>query len=91
MGRKSNSGTSHFARVLSERIKRQTEDNTIDLDFGTVLKNGNLLTDSFPEKISKKDYTKIKNGRSHMELREGDRVLVLWVSDEPVVVGIIDE
>lgn len=91
MGRETNSGTAHLARAIAKRIARQNEDNTVSLDFGTILKNKALLTDSFPEAFAKTEYTCLKTGRYPANLHEGDRVLVIWVSDEPVVVGIIDE
>ena len=107
---KTDSGISRLARVLSDRIGRQTEDNSISLDFGTILENKNLLTDSFPIEIPKNRYTTmrcdgynhncfwikaqteedVKHCDGHMHLEKGDRVLVVWVSDTPVIVGVLD-
>ncbi|MBR1742171.1 MAG: hypothetical protein IJ733_09965 [Lachnospiraceae bacterium] len=105
MGRKSDEGISRLADVISGRITRQTEDNEISLDFGTILPNLNLQTDSFPIEIQKKDYSTLrcdginhichydgaKHCEGHMHLKKGDRVLVIWVSDTPVIVGVIDK
>ncbi len=104
MGRKNDEGIAQLASAISERIGRQTENNEISLDFGTILPNMNLQTDSFPVEIQKKDYATVRcNGVNHtchwdgelhcdghMHLKKGDRVLVIWVSDTPVIVAVID-
>lgn len=83
MEAKSNNGISRLASVMDSRMKRQSEIPLL-LDFGTVKKNGSLITNTFPKTIEKGDYTVIE-GFEH----EGKdtRVLVAWVEDDAVVVG----
>lgn len=81
----SKSGFSHLADVISKRIKDETESPLI-ADFGEIKKNGSLRTNTFPVSIPKGDYTVCARAG---ELTKGDRVLVVWVENEAVVVDKI--
>lgn len=88
MGYRGNPGINKLANVISGRVKRENESSgeTIN-DLGTIKDNGHLLTDSFPVEISKNDYMVAKHIK---DLSPGDRVIVMWVSDIPVIAGILD-
>lgn len=80
---KTNNGISRLAKVMDNRMRRQT-DTPLILDFGTIKKNGSLITNTFPKTIAKGDYM-ILEGFEQDE--ENTRVLVAWVEDDVVVIG----
>lgn len=82
-----NNGISHLANVMDRRIRRQSE-MPLSLDFGTVKKNGSLITNMFPKTIAKGDYVTLE-GFEHDG--EDTRVLVAWVEDDAIVIGKLDE
>lgn len=83
MAKKSNSGISKLAGVMDSRMRQQSETPLL-LDFGTVKKNGGLITNTFPKTIAKGDYTVLEG----FEYKGKDtRVLVAWVEDDAVVIG----
>lgn len=101
----SRKGISRLADVLSKRISGQSESPLV-LDFGTIKKNGTLQTNTFPVNIDKSDYTVLihckscencvncdENCKCRQGLKKGReaRVLVAWVEDEPVVIGVLAE
>jgi len=55
-----NAGTNKLANVLSQRMKRETDDSLI-LDFGEIQSNGSLITNTFPVSISKGEYSVCKH------------------------------
>lgn len=55
-GFEGHSGTSLLAAVLSRRIKKETQSSFV-LDFGEILENGDLQTNTFPVPIPKGDYS----------------------------------
>lgn len=58
MGRpESNTGISKLANVVSKRINKHTGDSSLVLDFGEILKDKSLLTNTFPVKIPKGQYS----------------------------------
>ncbi|MCM1245489.1 MAG: hypothetical protein NC293_07590 [Roseburia sp.] len=83
MAVRSNNGISRLAGVMDRRMNQQSETPLL-LDFGTVKKNGSLLTNTFPKTIAKGDYT-ILEGFEHKG--KDTRVLVAWVEDDAVVIG----
>lgn len=88
MGYRGNPGINRLANVISHRVKREREGNSETInDLGTIKDNGHLQTDSFPVEIAKKDYLLTKHIK---DLSPGDRVVVMWVSDIPIIVGILD-
>lgn len=83
----SNNGISRLAGVMDSRMKQQSETPLL-LDFGTVKKNGSLITNTFPKTIAKGDYT-ILEGFEHKG--KDTRVLVAWVEDDAVVIGKLED
>lgn len=55
-GFEGHSGTSLLAAVISQRIKKETKISFV-LDFGEILENGDLQTNTFPVPIPKGDYS----------------------------------
>ena len=49
-------GTAKLAQVLDRRTSQKTE-SPLTLDFGEILANGSLKTNTFPVPIPKGDYT----------------------------------
>lgn len=49
-------GTNKLAKVLSERIKKES-DSPLALDFGEIRSDGSLITNTFPVPIPKGEYT----------------------------------
>ncbi|MEZ3491719.1 MAG: hypothetical protein K1W38_05295 [Lachnospiraceae bacterium] len=78
-------GINELANVLNNQIKESGK-RDVSVDFGTIEKNGFLITDILQTALGKDDYLVLH----HIgELKEGDRVLVAWVYSDPVVVGKI--
>jgi len=90
LGNSRNSGISRLAGVFDERIRRHSEHPAL-LDYGTLGKSGTLKADSFPEALDKNDYGVLEHCRKDMKKGEKQRVLVAWVGDDPVIVGILSE
>lgn len=90
---KQNRGVSRLAEVIDQRVKKHDEHTwgVLDLDFGTVEPNGTLQTNTFPKKIAREDYTVLRHCRRELQNKEQVRVLVAWVQDEAVIVGILAE
>lgn len=63
-------GTSKLAMVLSKRMKKETESPLV-LDFGEILINYSLLTNTFPIPIPKGDYSVCRSINGY----------VLWTSE----------
>lgn len=87
MAAKTGKGISQLAKVMDNRMRRQTE-KPLSLDFGLIKKNGSLITNTFQKAITKEDYT-VLEGFEHKG--KDTRVLVAWVEDEAVVIGKLDE
>ncbi len=83
MAAKSNKGISKLAEVMDNRMRKQSETPLL-LDFGSIKKNGSLITNTFPKTIAKGDYT-VLEGFEHKG--KDTRVLVAWVEDDAVVIG----
>lgn len=79
----SGDGISNLANVLNNRMKEVGKMDAL-ADFGTVGKNGFVTTDILQMPLGRSDYMVLQHVGS---LAEGDRVLVVWVYPEPVVVG----
>ena len=52
MAYEGNSGISRLAAVLSERMRKESESPLI-VDFGEVLEDGSLVTNTFPAPVPK--------------------------------------
>ena len=80
------SGMGKLANVIDRRIRRQAEAPP-PMDFGTVKKNGSLVTDTFPETVPKGEYSVLEGFRHS---GADTRVLVAWVGgSEAVVIGAV--
>ena len=77
-------GTSLLARILDERMKEHG-DSPLIIDYGRIKNNGSLVTNSFNVPIPKDDYMVCASSK----VNKGDRVLVVWVQDDPVVVDTL--
>lgn len=85
----SNPGTNKLARVLSGRIKKESESPVL-LEFGVIQNNNSLTTDSFPVSIPQGDYFVLENVSKDV-IKAGDRVLVAWIGDDAVVIDVVTE
>lgn len=85
MAYESNQGINKLARVLSNRMKAYTESPYI-IDFGSILTNGSLVTNTFPKEIPRGEYSVLEHTKY---LEPGDRVLVSWIDSEAVVTGVL--
>lgn len=85
----SRNGISRLAGVIEERIRSQSRNADSILDYGTLGKNGTLKTDSFPENLDKNDYSVLESCAKDIKEGEKLRVLVAWVEDDPVIIGIL--
>lgn len=56
MAFESNKGVNKLAKVLSSRMQKHGE-NPLVLDFGSILENMSLLTNTFPKEIPSGQYT----------------------------------
>lgn len=83
-----NKGITDLANVLTGRIHKQTEQPS-NLDFGTIKKNGTLQTDTFPANLQRSDYCILEHCKSDIKVGSNVRVLVAWVEDDAVVVGVL--
>lgn len=86
---------SQLAKVLDGRIREWAKPETI-VDFGTIQSDGSLLCDDFGPPIPTGEYQicrtlSIKNDYIDMKIRKGDRVLMVWIDSEPVVVDVLLE
>lgn len=85
----SRNGISRLAGVIEGEIKRQSWNPDTILDYGTLGQNGILKTDSFPATMDKNDYSVLKSCAKDIEEGEKLRVLVAWIEDDPVIIGIL--
>lgn len=81
-------GISNLANVVAERMQKQTE-QPLPLDFGTIKKNGTLQTDTFPANLQRSDYCILEHCKNDIKAGSSVRVLVAWVEDDAVVVGVL--
>lgn len=89
-----NTGVNKLANVLSQRMKKENN-SPLALDFGEIHKNGSLVTNTFPVPVKKGDYSICRQLGVKKEetggLHPGDRVLVAWVQNDAVVIGIVTD
>lgn len=85
----SSPGTNKLARVLSNRMKKESESPMV-LEFGAIKSNNSLSTDSFPVSIPAGEYLVLENV-SKDTIKSGDRVLVAWVGNDAVVIDVVTE
>ena len=60
MSYKGNPGTNKLANVLSERMKREGKSPLV-LDFGEILPDGSLVTNTFPVPVPKGNYSVLRS------------------------------
>lgn len=85
MAYEGDSGISRLAAVLSERMRKELE-SPLTVDFGEVLEDGSLMTNTFPVPVPKGEYSMLGS----LELvSPGSRVLVAWVFSEAVILGTV--
>ncbi len=83
-------GINKLSRALISRMKQENVSPPI-ADFGSIGKNMHLMTDSMQMPLAPDEYSVLS---SVGVLNPGDRVLVIWVSNErdvgePVITGKI--
>lgn len=94
MANRKKSGGNQLANVLTTRMKNENKSAQV-IDFGEITTNLSLVTNTFPVPIPKEDYTLLqpllKKGETAEEVivEEGDRVVVVWIGAEAVVIGRI--
>lgn len=87
MSRGDNSpGVSKLAGVFREMVSNQLE-GAAAIDFGEIQSDKSLLTNSYPIAIPKSDYLACRRLKDNLAV--GNRVLVVWADDDPVVVDVI--
>ncbi len=92
---RNNSGLQELARVLDDRMKALSIPDTV-LDFGKITKSYELVTTEYPVPIPRDGYQVCRHltlgdtgiSAKMRKLKPGDRVLVAWVRNEPVVIDI---
>lgn len=78
-------GVNNLALILSERMKEAGKTDSV-VDFGTIGNSGHLTTDRLQVMMEQDDYSRLDG----ITLEKGDRVLVIWIGTEPVVVGRLE-
>lgn len=96
-------GISRLASIMLS-LAKDNETGSPVIDFGVVQRDGSLLTNAYPIAIPQTDYLvcrscvlpnteivdKVNVARpSQRCLKSGDRVLVVWVHNDAVVIDII--
>lgn len=79
-------GISKLAGVFKDMVA-QGVDSGVSIDFGEIQKDKSLLLNSYPIPIPKADF--LACHRLKDSLKAGNRVLVVWVDDDPVIVDTI--
>jgi len=94
MSRGQNSpGISRLTDAIIQTAKG-AQDVAPAFDFGEITSNHELLCNSFPMAIPKSDYLicrSLSSSGGGSKVKPGDRVLIAWVGNDPVVIDIIME
>lgn len=81
-----NNNIQRLGRILADRMVLTSNAAVpLTVELGVINDNLTLTTDSIPAEIPKGDYMKPK-GQS---LNAGDRVLVVWCQNEPVIAAVV--
>lgn len=80
-----NSGISRLAGVIATRMREECS-SPLAVDFGEVLEDKSLVTNTFPVPVPKGEYSLLGYLSS---VSPGSRVLVAWVASEAVVLGTV--
>ena len=92
-----NEGINRLARALDGRSKEHGDKPAL-LDFGEIRKDRSLVTNEFPCPIPQSDYMVCRLATRNPQrdkqqevtpIGPGDRVLVVWVGDDAVVIDRI--
>lgn len=82
------SNMQRLGNVLINRMRKtSTAAVPIAVELGSIHDNLSLTTDTLPVPIPKGDYMVSKTMTG--ALQSGDRVLVAWCGNEPVVVAVV--
>lgn len=94
-------GIGQLAAVVDDRIRERAQggmEQTLMFDFADVLGDYSIRPNTYPAVIPLKDYTACKNAGNHHygalpppppQIKPGDRVLIVWVGKQPVLVDVI--
>jgi len=90
MADRGSQGIGKLAAALDNRLKEYSSAGSdFTADFGKISSNYSLVCNTFGEKIPPDEYSvcALRAGDgSASKLKKGDRVLVIWVQGEPVVI-----
>lgn len=81
-------GISKLAGAM-QKIANLGSDNSLVADYGVVNKDGSLTTNTFKVAIPQADYMVCQRLTGNSKLKPGQRVLVVWVQNDAVVVDRI--
>lgn len=83
-------GSSRLAAILQSRMGNVKDfDSSPTAEFGTMDAQARLILDSFPDEVMEPDEFIICSPAEKQQFKSGDRVLVLWADDTPVILGSI--
>ena len=85
-----NNGAVQLVTAIQKIAGQQSPQDRI-ADLGTIRADYSLVTDSFPVPIPRGEWFMIRRPVTAEDsgLRPGDRVAVIWVGNEAVVIGSI--
>lgn len=81
-------GISKLAGAM-QKIANLNSDDSLIADYGVINKDGSLTTNTFKVAIPKADYMVCQRLTGNSRLRAGERVLVVWVQNDAVVIDRI--
>lgn len=81
-------GMAMFASVLDKRMK-EAQTTPMLLELASVSDDYSIVTDTFPQPIPIEDCMAIR-GIGNI-LFPGDRVLLAWVQDDPIIIDVVTE
>ena len=84
----SNAGANKLATVIQERMLKINTKPPV-LDFGKIQADHSLRTNMFPISIPPADYLICKSSPLDPDPQPGDSVMVAWVQNDAVVLGVI--
>ena len=82
-----NRGVDRLAQTLRGAIAMQTATPPV-VELGAIQPDGSLKVDRFAVAIPVGEY--LVTRRAAGDLQPGDRVLVVWADDDPVVVDMVE-
>lgn len=78
-----------LGRTVDQRINMVKRSNARPVcGLGSMGKKMNLLVDGMGDPIPKDDYSVCGNVAE--KLKNGDRVLIVWCGNEPIIVDVIE-